>query len=778
MGQPGFRITALGQRVGVLGMCLLMLASCMHRPFFDEKVKPMPAAAPAPSEMAATTPLGPPQETAPPKPAPVIVPGSDVTVRSPSGAPTRLGGLPTQGEVTLNFVDADLREVLRAVLGDTLGRNYVVDPNVQGTVTLRTSRPIPIASLLSTVEDILALNNAALIDADGMYKVVPADQALRSGGRPRVIRPSGTADIGTGGIVVVPLRHAAADDMARLLQPIAQPNGMVTADPERNVLLLGGSTTQVETMLQLADTFDVDFIAGKSFGLFPIETTDAETMVSNLEEIFGSQEDGPLHGVLRIVPIDRLNSVLVISARRSYLDRAKDWIARLDAGQEDVPQIFVYHAENSRAADLAAVLSNIFPPQEGAGRRSSLAPGLAPTTLRSSRSRTSSSPSQAQPPRSTTSASNDLHVASLMTDGGFGNGLAIGQTQTGIGTSTGGLGTNQQQQQQQQQQPLRSQSRQQGLATLGQQSAETLELGPYGEVRIVADDVRNAVVVYAKPRAYRLIEQALRKLDTVPLQVLIEATILDVELTDDLKYGVEWFFHNGDVSVTSLNNGNLGVPLSGPSPLSGFTFLFKNSNLRVLVSALNNITNVNVVSSPQVFVLDNQTASIQVGDEVPTVTQQQQSTLTTNPAVVNSVQYINTGVILDVTPRVNPGGLVSLDIVQEVSDPVQTTTSNLDTPTIQQRRIESSVAVQNGETVALGGLIRDSRTNGTSGIPFLSRIPVIGALFGAKTDNADRTELLVLITPRVVPNQEQAQRVTDELRQRLRHVIGLEERIQ
>jgi general secretion pathway protein D len=145
---------------------------------------------------------------------------------------------------------------------------------------------------------------------------------------------------------------------------------------------------------------------------------------------------------------------------------------------------------------------------------------------------------------------------------------------------------------------------------------------------------------------------------------------------------------------------------------------------------------------------------------------------------VNSVQYINTGVILDVTPRVNPGGLVSLDIVQEVSDPVQTTTSTLDTPTIQQRRIESSVAVQDGDTVALGGLIRDARTNGTSGIPFLSRIPVIGALFGAKTDNAERTELLVLITPRVVPDQEEAQRVTDELRQRLRRVIGLEKRIQ
>jgi len=310
---------------------------------------------------------------------------------------------------------------LRAVLGDTLGRNYVVDANVQGTVTLRTSRPIPISALLSTVDDILALNNAALIEAGGMYKVVPADQAMRSGGRPRVVRPNTATRAGNGGLVVVPLRYAAANDMARVLQPLSQPNGMVTADPERNVLILGGTNAQVAGMLDLVDTFDVDLIDGKSFGLFPVETTDAETMVANLEEIFGSQEDGPLHGVLRLVPIERLNAVLVISARANYLDRAKDWIARLDAGQEEVPQIFVYRAENSRAADLAGVLSDIFPAQETT-RPGGLAPGLTPSQLRSSSSNRSSSnrTSSSQPPRSTTTSANAVQTASLTAgDGGL-----------------------------------------------------------------------------------------------------------------------------------------------------------------------------------------------------------------------------------------------------------------------------------------------------------------------------------------------------------------------
>ncbi|MCU0837665.1 MAG: type II secretion system secretin GspD [Rhodospirillales bacterium] len=779
MGYPKRRITVAARQGLAVVMALLMLASC-QRPFFDEPRSPEPAASVAPAWTGALDPSATPADAAPPRPQPLTVTGSDLMIRPRAGAPAALGAPAAQGEVTLNFVDADLREVLRAVLGDTLGRNFVVDPSVQGTVTLRTSQPIPISGLLATVEDILALNNAALITADGIYKVVPADQVLR-GGRPRVVRPSAAGRAGNGGLVVVPLRYAAANDMARVLQPLAQPNGTVTADPERNVLLLGGTNNQVAGMLDLVDTFDVDMLAGKSFGLFPIETTDAETMVANLEEIFGSQEEGPLQGVLRLVPIERLNAVLVISARAAYLERARDWIARLDAGQEEVPQIFVFRAENSRAADLANVLTEIFPAQEST-RRGSLAPGLTPTQLRGTGTSGASSTRRSQsnqPPRLSTMSANALQVASLTTGA---DGLQIGQvdsTPSPTGTGRGGTDGQQTGQQRQRTQPTTQQA---GRTAFGQAGIDTLELGPYGEVRIVADDVKNSVVIYAKPRAYRLIEQALRKLDTVPMQVLIEATILEVVLNDLLKYGVEWFFHRGDVSVTSrpagTGLGNLaGVAGNAVSSLSGFTFLYNSSNVKVLVNALDQVTDVNVISSPQVFVLDNQTAAIQVGDQVPTVTQQSQSTIGADSPIVNSVQYVDTGVILNVTPRVNRGGLVSMDIVQEVSDAVQTETSQLDTPTIQTRRIESSVAIQSGETVTLGGLIRDRRTTGSSGIPFLSRIPVVGALFGTKEDNATRTELLVLITPRVVPNQEEAQRVTDELRQRVRRVLTLEERI-
>jgi general secretion pathway protein D len=196
------------------------------------------------------------------------------------------------------------------------------------------------------------------------------------------------------------------------------------------------------------------------------------------------------------------------------------------------------------------------------------------------------------------------------------------------------------------------------------------------------------------------------------------------------------------------------------------------------LNALTQITDVKVISSPQLMVLNNETARLQVGDEVPIVTQQVQSVDTTGAPIVNSIEYRDTGVILNVSPRVNAGGLVVLDIVQEVSDVVRTTTSGLNSPTIQQRQIKSTVAVQSGESVALGGLIRDGNTKGVTGLPVVSEIPLLGNLFKTTTDTQRRTELLVLLTPRVAASRQDARDITEELRSRVRSLAPLEYRIQ
>ena len=716
-----------------------------------------------------------------------FVPGTSVFAK-PS-APGRVSVEGTaQGQVSLNFVDADVREVVRAVLGDALGASYAIDPSVQGTVTLRTSRPVPRSELLGILEDILAFNNAGLVEADGIYKVVPADRAMRSGVRPSGLARGGALPTGAGA-VVVPLRYVSAAEMKEVLQPFASPGAVVRVDTARNLLVLSGTRGEVEQLLDVISTFDVDWLGGMSFAVLPVQTADPETVVSELEEVFGNPETGPLANVVRFVPIARLSAILVISARPVYLERAKQWIERLDYGDEQVARIFVYYCENSRASDLGEVLSEIFQPGAAAARRE-LAPGLTPTQIggRAQRQGGRQLPSfgRGGAGAGTTGAGTTGQGTTglgTMGQGGLGQGglgqgglgqgglgaaAATGEGETATGRQRGaatGLGGQTTARQRQQAGALAN--------PFAAQAEEEVNLG-VAPIRIIADDVKNALVILATPKDFRKVEAALKKLDVTPLQVLVEATILEVVLNDALRYGVEWFFKSGNneiaFSARSLAEGALTAPV-----LPGFSYFLQTSDIRLIVNALDTVTTVNVLSAPQLFVLDNETATLQVGDQVPISTQSSQSTISADAPIVNSVEYRDTGVILAVTPRVNSGGLVTLDVVQEVSNVDQTTTSNISTlqnsPVIAQRRLESTVAVQSGGTVALGGLIRDSQSASSSGLPFLSRIPFIGWLFGQRADASERTELLVLLTPRVVSNTEEATRLTDEVKRRMTNLF-------
>jgi len=263
----------------------------------------------------------------------------------------------------------------------------------------------------------------------------------------------------------------------------------------------------------------------------------------------------------------------------------------------------------------------------------------------------------------------------------------------------------------------------------------------------------------------------LQQIDIPPLQVLIEATIAEVTLANELRYGVQYFINSGQVGAILTQS-----PISSSGitpPLPGFAFAASGglSQPRVLIDALSERTQTTILSTPRLLVLDNQTARLQVGDVVPIVTSTAVSTLTATPLQVNSVQYRDTGVVLEVTPRVNASGFVSLDISQSVSDVVRTTTSGIDSPTIRQRRIRSSIGVQNNSTILLGGLIRDDNGRSQSGIPFLHDLPVVGALFGSRDETAGRTELVVLLTPRVVRNQEEASDMTHELARKFQAVL-------
>jgi len=697
---------------GLLAAAAAGLAACeswlREEPRGPDREPPAPAALPA--QPAAPTPLA--QPAPPTEMAPLIERGSGRFVRPPPDRSRASIVRDAAGEVTLNVVDADLREVVRMVLGDTLGANYVIDPGVGGTITVQTSRPVRAEDLPAMLDAILRVNGAALIQVDDLFKVVPLDQALTGAPAPD-IHP--VPDAGRPGfsILVVPVRFVSAAELATLLEPFAPPGGSLQVDAERNMLLLAGTAQDLATLTDLVAMFDVDWLEGMSFGLFPLEFARPTSLVAELDQIF-ALEAGPVSGVVRFMPIERVNAVLVMSSQPAYLGRAETWIRRLDqAGEAGEAQVFVYPVQNGRAADLAQVLGEIFNvPSAAVGPQDLLAPGLEPAEISSSL---------------------------------FGR----EETETDV---------------------------EQRPSTATPARPATRRPGAPPNIRIIADATTNSLVIWAAPRDYRKIRRALDQLDILPLQVLIEATVAEVSLMDQLRYGVEWFLRSGDVSLTlSQRAGGL---VAGQFP--GFSALIAGTDVRAVLNALESVTDVNVVSSPHLLVLDNQTARLQVGDQVPITVQSATSVTDADAPIVNSIELRDTGVILSVTPRVNVSGLVVMELEQEVSNVVQSetdTSSEQATPTISTRQISSTVAIRSGETIVLGGLIQDNQDRSVSGLPFLARLPIVGALFGTRSRTGDRTELLVLLTPRVIRGAEDARAMTGELRRRLRTIAPLDERL-
>ena len=286
-------------------------------------------------------------------------------------------------------------------------------------------------------------------------------------------------------------------------------------------------------------------------------------------------------------------------------------------------------------------------------------------------------------------------------------------------------------------------------------------------IRIVPSEENNSIVIMATPSEFGVIESALKRIDIAPRQVLVEVTLAEVGLTDELRYGLQWHFEFGDNQVT------FGQSPQPSAELPGFAWTHtSSSDASAVLNALESISDVQVISAPKLLVLNNHSATLQIGDEVPVPTASAISTNNANAPIVNTIQYRDTGVILTVTPRINEGGLVMLDVQQEVSTVVETSTSGIDAPTIQQRRMTSTVAVQNGSTIALGGLIRSSITRSDSGIPFLKDIPLLGNAF-KNSDNVERrSELVILLTPRIIRNVDETREAMEYLQREFRSLIS------
>lgn len=555
--------------------------------------------------------------------------------------------------VQLSLIDASIDAAAKAVLSDALGLNYVLDRDVEGRITIQTTGAIPKEALLELFDASLQANNAQMRKDGNIIRIVAGSTGNVT------FRVAGRGGVTGSNIMVAPLRFVSAAEMAKLLEPLAEQGLKVVTEPRRNLLLLSGTQTLMESALDALNLFDVDVLKGKSVALVRLKSADPDAVVTELKTIFEAEEGGMLKGVVDFVPNPRLGSVLVISSRATYVDKAQRWIRELDksaAGSSVYMETYMLH--NRSASEVAPILNSL------------LNGGVT----------------QASMPK----------VASDFTA------LTEGELQ----------------------------------ATYSGQSAS-------GEMRVAADDSRNALIVLSDAEGHEQVGALLRSLDSAARQVLLEATIAEVTLNDEVEVGTRWFFESGkwDFRFSDLADGSV----AGTTP--GFTAVFGAGDANVALSALASVTDVQVISAPTLMVLDNKEGILQIGDQVPIARQSAASSDAPNAPVLTQVEYRDTGIILRVKPRIGDGGRVLLDISQEVSDVAKTRTSGIDSPTIRQRKVQTSVALGDGQTLALGGLVQESDNRSRSEVPGLGRVPVVGNLFRTKGSRKGRTELLIFDPP-------------------------------
>lgn len=591
------------------------------------------------------------------------------------------------------FRDADIAQVVQEVLGQ-VGVAYVIDPGVTGKLTMRIEQRMTREQLLSAFDAILASNGVALVRNGDQYVVTPQSKARASA---TINDHVGTIHGAGFEVVAVPLAYAQPSEVAKALTAISPENTVVYVNDRLGLLILGGSGPQLRSALDALKILDQSTFTEAKIRWFELAQAQAGVVAEELDRI---AQGAGMSGTV-VVPLKRLNGVILFGRSAESLSELGKWVTRLDTpGKETAAALWVYHPHASSADSLARTLSTLLGFQAPADTTSQVRSGsTGGFANRSALDGASLSPFPAP---------------------------AIPTTQPNIAApvlSTGTSGTGE------------------------------------DPVRVGVDRDTNTLIISTSPARWIQIQRILNEIDRTPRQVLIEASILEVTLTRDLQFGVDWTVLSKGLTVGSVSNATGTVAPSFP----GFSATYLNGNIQASISALGSLTAVEVVSAPKIIALDNKTARLEVGDQVPVVTQASQSQVTTGAPVVSSVDYRSTGVILNVTPRVTGEDQIILEVEQEVSNVAKTVTSGIDSPTIQQRRFESTLVMHDGGIVALGGLIGSSKTTGNSGVPFLKDLPFAGALFKSDSRNVSRTELIVLLTARIIKDSATERAVMDDL---------------
>lgn len=677
----------------------------------------------------------------------------------------------TGGGYDLNFENTPVATVAKVVLGDILGTGYTIDPRVQGTVSLVSVRPVQKSDIVFVLENALRLSGVVLIRDSTGYRLTPLGDAVGAG---RVDSAAGSPEPGYG-VSVVPLQYVSAPTILKLMDSFATKPGSIRADSTRNLLLIQGTGAERRNAVETAMSFDVDWMRGQSVGIYPINNSAPEPIIAELEKIMDSGESGLSQGVVKFQAVARMNAIMVVSRKPALLQTAANWIKRLDREDSTRNSVHVYQVKYGEAKQIARVLNDMFVGGSSSSSLDSadnqLAPGSGSSTSSSAIDRLSANSNSSS--SSQGSSFNSRFSGSGSSSGGqsaFGQSASANTSQTGAAGSGSGSGS--------------------GAGALDSRSSSGGSGQPLLQgVRITADVVNNSLLIYADQANYKIIEATLQRVDQPQLQVAIDATIAEVSLTNELSYGVQFYLtskyssafntQSSSAPTTSTTTDSATGAVSAvtsallSSAYPGFNFLIgSQSNPKAILDALHSVTSVKVLSNPSLVVINNQAATLQVGDVVP-VSTGSATVLSSSNTVVNTIDYRNTGIILRVSPRINANGNVRLDVEQEISNVASTNGANTSlTPTVSERRVKSSVSVASGQTVLLAGLISEQQNGSRNGIPVLDEIPYFGDAFGNQDKKGTRTELIIFIRPQIIRNGTDAHHVAEELRSKLRGSVG------
>jgi general secretion pathway protein D len=711
---------------------------------------------------------------------PVVFQGTEITdIAEPRPQPQASGN-----GFDLNFEGAPVATVAKVVLGDIMQTGYTIDPRVQGTVSLVSVRPVPKSDIIFVLENALRISGIALVRDTAGYRLTPVGDAVGAG---HVDSAPNSPEPGYG-VSVVPLQFVSAQTMLKLMDSFATKPGVVRADTTRNLLLIQGTGSERRTAVETATGFDVDWMRGQSIGLFPVTNSGPEPIIAELEKIVDSGENGLSQNMIKMQPVARLNAIMVVAKKPALLRTVETWIKRLDRSDSTRTSVHVYKVKYGEAKQIARVLTDMF----GGGSSSSslldsadnqIAPGSGTSASGSGNSAFGNN-------ANSSNSTNGGNSASQQPGSGFGtrlgtafggpqnsaNGGNLGQLDKGNGSGSGGPPVLQ-------------------------------------NVRITPDVVNNTLLIYADQGNYKIIEAALQQVDKRQLQVAIDATIAEVDLTDELQFGVQFFLTShalglrpdqGSILNSTSTTATTTIPGASTATTTasaattatttastvagtaanallsrtvpGFNFLVgQEAQPAAILTALHTVTGVKVLSNPSLVVMNNQSATLQVGNQVPISTGSASvlnaATASSN-TIVNTVDYRNTGIILHVSPRVSANGDVRLEIEQEISNVLPGSAANALNPTIQERKVKSSISVANGQTVLLAGLIQDQKNENKSGIPLLDEIQGLGNAFSNQDNTKMRTELIIFIRPQIIGDGMEAHTIAEEFRSKLRGTVS------